>query len=268
MNIDKNSTIGNFLKSKRIQKNLTLDDIFHKTKIRPNMLELIEEERFDQLPTELFLKSFIRSYASAMGIEIKKAFDIYDATIAAIKNENDTVNKNGPSIWKENRIIKIFLIISLIIIACISVPYLYGKIKNFLTEVNSEKGYFQKTEIQLLDSLETSAQFSKNPAPNTKKQDIVKTNPEPEPVKKQDTQKISKRYSLSLRAVETTWLRITADDNSPKEFTLHAGDSLSMYAKEKFNLLIGNSNGIKIKLNNKKIKIPEKAGQVLRLSLP
>lgn len=57
-------TAGDLLKEKRLTKELSLDDVAFKTKIKPEYLLAIEESDFSALPSATFAKGFLRSYAS------------------------------------------------------------------------------------------------------------------------------------------------------------------------------------------------------------
>ena len=55
------SSIGNALKEAREKKSISLDDVHTRVKIHPRVLQLLEEDRFDKLPSPLFAKSFSAS---------------------------------------------------------------------------------------------------------------------------------------------------------------------------------------------------------------
>lgn len=60
--------IGNILRRERVERNLTLDEVAEKTKIRVKYLQAIEEEHFDLLPGPVYVKGFISSYIKCLGI--------------------------------------------------------------------------------------------------------------------------------------------------------------------------------------------------------
>src|SRR4051812_49129662 len=63
------SSIGETLRRERIRRNLDLDEISRELKISQRFLEAIEEERFDRLPAGVFAKSFVRQYATLLGLD-------------------------------------------------------------------------------------------------------------------------------------------------------------------------------------------------------
>jgi cytoskeleton protein RodZ len=63
------SSIGETLRRERLRRNLDLEQISRELKISRRFLDAIEEERFDRLPASVFAKSFVRQYASMLGLD-------------------------------------------------------------------------------------------------------------------------------------------------------------------------------------------------------
>lgn len=61
--------LGILLQEARLEQGLTIEEMAQRTKIRPQFLAAIEEENFQALPGEAYIKPFVRSYAKALGIE-------------------------------------------------------------------------------------------------------------------------------------------------------------------------------------------------------
>ncbi len=64
---------------KRMRKALEVDlsDIFELTRISKTTLTSIEENQFDKLPAEVFLKSFLKSYAEILQIDPQRVIEGY-----------------------------------------------------------------------------------------------------------------------------------------------------------------------------------------------
>lgn len=60
---------GASLRKHREEKKLTLETIVEKTKIRPAILEALEEDRFAELPEPVFLRGFLRQLALCLGLD-------------------------------------------------------------------------------------------------------------------------------------------------------------------------------------------------------
>ena len=71
-------SIGTVLKEARAKKEITLEDVHAKLKIHPRVLQLLEEEKFDKLPSPLFAKSFLRSYAQFLEVNADQLLDDFE----------------------------------------------------------------------------------------------------------------------------------------------------------------------------------------------
>jgi cytoskeletal protein RodZ len=61
-------TIGSFLKRQRVLKQMSVAEVARITRIPGTTLESIECDRFDELPGEVFVRGFLKSYAQAIGV--------------------------------------------------------------------------------------------------------------------------------------------------------------------------------------------------------
>ena len=60
---------GSTLRQYREEKKLSLETLVEKTKIRPAILEALEEDRFGDLPEPVFLRGFLRQLAVCLGLD-------------------------------------------------------------------------------------------------------------------------------------------------------------------------------------------------------
>ena len=61
--------IGNSLREARLRQGLEFPEIEQATKIRGKYLRALEEESFDTLPAQTYVKGFLRSYADYLGLD-------------------------------------------------------------------------------------------------------------------------------------------------------------------------------------------------------
>src|SRR5688500_19964285 len=67
--------IGEALRSTRERRGLSIDDVARDTRISPRFLEALEAEQFDELPAPVYVRGFLRSYASYLKIEAQPLLD-------------------------------------------------------------------------------------------------------------------------------------------------------------------------------------------------
>jgi cytoskeletal protein RodZ len=71
--------IGNSLREARLRQGLDLPRIEEATKIRGKYLRALEEERFEVLPGDTYVKGFLRTYADYLGLEGQLYLDEYNS---------------------------------------------------------------------------------------------------------------------------------------------------------------------------------------------
>ena len=80
--ISKELLSGNDLKKFRKALGIDIMEIHSITKISISVLNAIEENRFDRLPPDIYLKNFLKSYAKILRLDSQKVVDGYFKTIS------------------------------------------------------------------------------------------------------------------------------------------------------------------------------------------
>ena len=91
---------GSYLKAERELRGVTLEELHAKTKIPIHFLQALEKNKFDELPEQVFIKGYIRSFAKVIGanedevlstyIDITKTAPSTDTNNPSISNQNDS----------------------------------------------------------------------------------------------------------------------------------------------------------------------------------
>jgi cytoskeleton protein RodZ len=98
------ANFGGRLKAAREAKNLAQSDVAAKLKLTARQIEALEQEDFSHLPSEVFVRGFVRNYARLVNIEPDSLIAPVDAqaevseTITA-PNAGLTVGSSGIRIW-------------------------------------------------------------------------------------------------------------------------------------------------------------------------
>jgi len=75
--------IGNSLREARLRQGLDLARVEDDTKIRAKYLQALEDERFDVLPAETYVKGFLRTYGEYLGLDGQLYVDEFNSRFAA-----------------------------------------------------------------------------------------------------------------------------------------------------------------------------------------
>ena len=82
-------TIGNYLKSGREARNIRLSEVARSTKISKWYLDCLEKDEFDKIPGGPYIKGYIASYASFIGIEEDEILKRYDSLQINSADDNE-----------------------------------------------------------------------------------------------------------------------------------------------------------------------------------
>jgi cytoskeletal protein RodZ len=61
-------TVGQLLRRQRLERRMSVEEISRTTRMPMSSVERIEADRFDELPGEVFVRGFLKSYARAVGL--------------------------------------------------------------------------------------------------------------------------------------------------------------------------------------------------------
>ena len=77
--------VGKKLREAREKKGLTLDDLQQATKIQKRYLIAIEDEKFDELPGDFYVRAFVKPYADTVGLDGNTLLKDYDDDLPQTK---------------------------------------------------------------------------------------------------------------------------------------------------------------------------------------
>jgi len=270
------------LKSKRESLGLSLDDAFHKTRIRSSYLEAIENGNYDALPEPIYAKNFIRTYARFLGVNEEALLKHYEEYLQSRKVENQNSRKQHPETSSSvERAVKNKKIYGWLVVAVIALFAVWLLLKQTHPIGNSE--------LTSPQSLEPPTQPSVVAGPSNTPQALLQTQADtqtktevapPQTDSSQNKEKSSlvgesKPFNvdhaakdLVIEAFEETWVRAqTEGEENPTEILLKPGEKLRKKG-DAFRLDIGNAGGVSITFKGKNIDNIGKKGEVVHLKLP
>ncbi len=122
-------TIGSFLKSARVEKSISFDELEERTHIRIAFLKALEEDRWDALPEYPVVQGFVKSVAAALVINREQAVALlrrdYPPKKLMINPKPDLPNKSS---FMGQRLV--FLATALVVFLIVG-GYLFYQYKTF-----------------------------------------------------------------------------------------------------------------------------------------
>ena len=113
--------IGNSLREARLRRGVEFAQVEQATKIRGKYLRAIEDEQFEVLPSETYVKGFLRTYAEYLGLEGQLYVDEYNSRF--VIGEDDVRPRRSPQkAERRNRRLETSLVLlALLAIAIVTV---------------------------------------------------------------------------------------------------------------------------------------------------
>lgn len=94
VHVDESMTIGRLVRTKREEKGLSLKVISQQTKIHIGLLECLEADQFDKLPSKTYVRGFIKSTSKILGMDQEFALHLLDMAYAKKENKTATAIPN------------------------------------------------------------------------------------------------------------------------------------------------------------------------------
>jgi len=237
-------SFGRYLQAIRLEKKISLEKVSAETRIGLANLLMIEQENIEGLPAEVFVKGFLRSFADAVGADGDEAVCRYESRLNVAQKiavSEAFIGQSAPRMWWK-------LLISLTLLTCIIVLSIFG-IAFFDNQPDTDRPHEQTVAAGLAPPVDAQKHLEVDADAKTAKS-------------------AAQKLLLKVTVLEDTWLKVIIDEKDSTEYTLTSGDHLELEATSGYNLLIGNSEGLKITLNDKPVPLPGKSGEVVTINLP
>jgi cytoskeletal protein RodZ len=129
-------TLGDYLKKGRESRNISLSDISDYTKISKLYLDGLENDDYTKMPAELYVKGYISSYASCIGIDEHEALKLYESfqikTSDAEEIQSGILQDNKdskPPFFRRSRLAWLVFAFCILIMAAIGAYYSFFQIQ-------------------------------------------------------------------------------------------------------------------------------------------
>ncbi len=238
------------LKKVRQEKSIRIEDVAAQTRIRPVLIQALEEERFEELPEAVYVKGFIRHYGDAVGLDGAALSQTFATAFSAPEPENNQENNENLN-KKSNFRIPPLVIPYAILLAVASFGLFYMLIPRPTTESVGQAQYSasdtkQTTSPRKTSKLSNSKQNSAN-APKSKTVLPVASTPTPTA---SPTTNANSNVEVTLAFQDKSWLRVKVDGKTTFEGVLNKGESKTWTAQKELSIRSGNAGAVLFSTNN------------------
>jgi transcriptional regulator with XRE-family HTH domain len=232
--------IGAALREARMRQRIDISEIEAQTKIRAKYLRALENEEWDLLPGPTFVKSFLRTYAEALGLDARLLLEEYKLRherlseadllpIAPPGGRRDKPRRGpGPGIGRD-------VGVALLVVGLVALLIFLGN--------NSDDGNGRDGGAANTTTTETT------PAKTTPERD------KKQPAKKPAASRFAR---LEILPTADVWVCLEAagDRRLIAGELLDETSDLPAYRSSRFTMTFGNGN-VKMRVNGKTLDVPE-----------
>lgn len=236
--------IGERLRNAREARGWSLADASELTRIRAVFLQAIEDEQFDHLPGKTYVRGFLRTYASSLGLDPEELFDAYhmrfDAPVQPIVGAHAVEVPIRPTARQSRlrRIAPLFVAVLLLILIVFAFDF-----ARRMQALNSPASVplSPPTTVQQVPPPPPLARPGPEPAQGTA---APAETPERAPL------------ILVVRASQETWIRVVADGGRVFQGLVPAGETRSWNAQRTMTVRVGNPTGVALEVNGESVEPP------------
>lgn len=260
-------TIGEVLRLARINQGLSLEELQRKTDIQLNLLEALESDDFDQLPSPFYTRSFLRKYAWAVELDENLVLDAYDSgsMITYEEVDVDEIELSGRrrSNRKKRSLLPLFyfVLFSLSILVFVTY-YVWTYIQTQPTETTSANYNVVTTTTNATTSETTTSNQTTSPSSSSEASTVTVSGQGDVISVEYKTSKDTAELQLSVTDA-TSWISVSDTDlaggttlepnNKTAKTTISKGSPVT--------ITLGVVKGVKIKIDNQEINTAKLTGQ-------
>ena len=260
-------TIGEVLRLARINQGLSLEELQRKTDIQLNLLEALESDDFDQLPSPFYTRSFLRKYAWAVELDENLILDAYDSgsMITYEEVDVDEIELSGRrrSNRKKHSLLPLFyfILFSLSIIIFVSY-YVWNYIQTQPTVTASANYNVVTTTTSATSSETTTSNQTTSPSSSSDASTVTVSGQGDVISVEYKTAKDTAELQLSVTDA-TSWISVS-DTELAGGTTLEPNNKMVKTTVSKgspVTITLGVVKGVKIKIDNQEIDTSKLTGQ-------
>ena len=263
--------IGKKLRDARQAKGYTLDDLQQLTKIQKRYLIAIEDEKFDELPGDFYVRAFIKQYADTVGLDGNELLKEFNEQLPKAKTEEYSDHISQAVETRANRrktvsqgVSKVRQYMPTIIIACAIVIVLAAIWVTAIVRGHQDSSTkIDNSSVSVSgESRKKSSSSVKKSSTKTKKSTAIKLT---EASRNNNSvtynaASLKKDAKLQIKTSGRAWNSVTTDGTNALSRTMDANSTADVTIKRTTNtvvITVGNASATTLKLGNKKINFTD-----------
>ena len=257
--------VGELLKEQRESRNLSLSQVEEETKIRRKYLEALEEENYKLIPGKVYVKGFMRTYATFLGLNAAELLQEYEITALDLTPINEGIpsrkktkrKKQNNFNFQWNPKYNKFLAMIGAIILLVAFANLWHAVLGDTARDEPKQDDILKERTEDPAGLDESYDAADDEA--------QRPGGDPAEAEEVEEEPAIKGVSIALDATNgRSWVRVRVDGEEVFSGILESGETESFAGDDSINIRLGNPGAIEITLNGENIGIIDEPNPVDR----
>lgn len=240
--------LGMRLRELRQQKDIPLEEVAGKTRIQPRLLRAIEQGKLEELPEAVYIHSFLRQYADAIGLNGVQFASGFPTIIGlpAVRSAPSWRSLPGAQL----RPMHLYLLYMVLIVAAVNgLSFLMNR---------SAQAPVATADLQTLQPIPSVTLGPVNPAQLNASQTGAKTQPK----------SAQKSVRLGVTLTDQSWVRVVADGKTEFEGVLSEGIQKTWTANKQLVIRAGNAGGVLVAFNEGQANVMGQPGTIAEKAFP
>lgn len=267
-------TIGQRLKEKREAMGLSLMDISEVTKLSVRQLSSLERDAYKELPSDIYVWLFLRTYAKHLGFDVQEIKRLYEEAVrpapsvsvdrVATSRSDSSAPTEDPEVPSARVIVPRPVWYALGILAVAGFAILLSQLPvTRQTTFEPSRGGADTLAAggATLVTVAPSTSASLTVTPEGKIKSVL---PPVVPPSRSVAPSKAAEGLLKVKAKAPTWFEVTVDGADQFSLSMKPGEERTWLARKSFRVWIGYPPGVEISLNGTTLTLNSPQGEPLR----
>lgn len=255
--------IGDMLRKTRETKGLSLQQVEEETNMRWKYIEALEEENYDVIPGQAYVKGFLRNYSAFLGLNPEEMLEHFKAKYEKESTPEQPEEKRpARKVRKDNKKsgLRLALLVGALLLIILGGWELWAAMGPNNNQQQSKPPEQSGQQANNNPAGQPTTPTPNEQVPQPSKQPLPAATPTDKPQPTENTQGVD----ITLKATGgQCWIGVITDGQRVFEGFLNNGESKNFKAKDKITIRYGNAGVVEVFQNGKSIGKPGVTGEVV-----
>ncbi|KPJ50246.1 MAG: hypothetical protein AMJ41_01670 [candidate division Zixibacteria bacterium DG_27] len=241
-------SLGQYLKKLREERGFTLEDVAEETKLQERYLRALEQDHFEALPAEVYVKPFLKIYAQFLKIDKKEVYSRYESQRTPVQGKAVPTTPERKLVharWLALGGVLVLVLVAVVVLCTSGEKEGQSQPPTILEEAETLPGTTLPSENQIEPAVTETIREGVGTTPT---RGTART---PAEVAEDKAGML-----LKVQASDSSWLEVIADDDTLFYDFILKEQQEEFKATERFILTAGKPEVVQFFLNGDRLRLP------------